>query len=180
MNKKRRAFTLFELMIVVVIIGIVYSLVLGRFDTKQYMKITKLDSLREILRAKHQEGVRVDLYLYDNCKKSALFLNSTYQEDMKINIKPEMFKNLKVYKSDQFGNERQISFAPVIIEDKLYKVCFKFTIFPNGSSSNYIVEQNEHYYIFPPYFEDVNQTQSLQEALSLFTHKDQKRISSYE
>ncbi len=180
MNKKRDAFTLFELMIVVVIIGIVYSLVLGRFDTKRYMKIAELGSLREIMRTKHKEGVRVDLYLYDNCEKSALFLNGEYQEDMKIDIKPKMFKNLKVYKSDQFANEREINFSPVVIDDKLYKVCFQFTVFPNGSSSNYIVEQDGRYIIFPPYFEDVNQTNSLQEALTLFTHKNQKRIDSYE
>ncbi len=167
-------------MIVVVIIGIVYSLVLGKFDTKQYLKIAKLESLRDIMTTKHKEGTRLDLYIYDNCKKSALFINNEHQEEMKIDIKPKIFNNIKVYKSDRFGNERKIDFSPLIIDNKLYNVCFKYTVFPNSSASNYIIEQNNRFFVFPPYFEDVNQTDNLKEALLTFTHKDQKRIDSYE
>lgn len=180
MYQNKKAFTLFELMIVVMIIGIVYALVLGRMDPKQHMKILKLDSLRETLTQKHKEGQKFELVLYDNCKKSALFINEELQEELKIEIKPEMFENLTVYKSDPFGHERKIDFQPVIIEEKLHPVCFRYTVFPNGSSSNYIVMQKNKYYIFPPYFEDINVTETLEEALTLFTHEKEKRISVYE
>jgi len=179
-NKTSRAFTLFELMIVVLIIGIVYALVLGRMNPKQYMKIVTLDSLRDTMTAHHREGQRVDLILYENCRKSALFVNGEYQEKMHINIKPEMFEKAEVYKSDPFGHARKITFPPQIIGDKLEPVCFRYTIFPNGSGSNYIIRQKDKYYVFPPYFEDVNVTDSMEEALARFTHEKAKKISAYE
>lgn len=167
-------------MVVVMIIGIVYALVLGRFNPKEHIKIVQLDSLRDILTQKHKEGQRLDLVLYDKCTKAALFINNAYQEKMDINLKPSLFQGIKVYKSDPFGHERKITFTPVIIGEKLKPVCFHFTVYPNGSASNYIVSQNERYYVFPPYFEDVNVTDSMEEALARYTHEKEKRITSYE
>ncbi len=180
MKQSKNAFTLFELMIVVMIIGIVYALVLGRLDPKQHIEIVKLDSLRDAMLQKHKEGQRLDLILYDNCKKSALLLNGTYQEEIKIDLEPKLFQDITVYKSDTFGHERKIDFLPVIIDDRLEPVCFRYTVYPNGSASNYIVAQKENYYIFPPYFEDVNVTSSLEEALALFTHEKEKKITFHE
>lgn len=180
MAQEKKAFTLFELMVVVMIIGIVYALVLGRFNPKQHLKIVQLDSLRDILTQKHKDGQRLDLVLYDKCHKSALFINNEYQEKMDINLKPRLFEGIKTYKSDPFGHEREITFTPVIIEDKLVPVCFHYTIYPNGSASNYIVEQKGKYYVFPPYFEDINVTDSMEEALALFTHEKEKKITAYE
>jgi len=176
----KNAFTLFELMVVVMIIGIVYALVLGRLDPKQHMKIVRLDSLRDVMMQKHKEGQRLDLVLYDHCKKSALLVNGDLQEKMKINLKPELFQDITVYKSDPFGHERKISFPPRVIDEHLEPVCFQYTIFPNGSGSSCIIAQNEKFYIFPPYFEDVNVTESLEEALALFTHEKEKKITFHE
>jgi len=119
--QEKKAFTLFELMVVVMIIGIVYALVLGRFNPKQHIKIVQLASLRDILTQKHKEGQRLDLILYDKCQKATLFINNEKQEKMDINLKPRLFEGIKVYKSDPFGHERKISFTPVIIEDKIEK-----------------------------------------------------------
>jgi len=178
----RNAFTLFELMIVVLIIGIVYALVLGHFDPKQRIKVFSLSSLRDTLSQIHHEGQRIDLVVYGKCKKTAYFINNELQEKMKVDISDTIFQDLKVYKSDPFGHEREISFTPVIINDRLEPVCFKYTIYPNGSGSNYIVfkKSEEKYYIFPPYFEDVNSTDSLEEALALFTHEKEKKITFHE
>ena len=162
------------------IIGIVYALVLGQFNPKHHIKVVQLESLRDILTQKHLEGQRLDLILYDKCQKATLFLNGEPQKKMNINLKPTLFKNLKVYKSDPFGHEREVHFNPVIIEDKLIPVCFQFTVYPNGSASHYIIQKEAKYYVFPPYFEEVNITDSMEEALTLFTHDKEKRIIAYE
>ncbi len=167
-------------MVVVLIIGIVYGLVLGKFNPKQYVQLATFKTLKSAIIAKWKEGDRIDLYLYDNCKKSALFKNGEYQEKMTINIKPKMFSDITVYKTDPFEHERKIDFVPIVIDDKLQPVCFQFTLYPNGSSSNYIVKQKEQYFVFHPYFEDVNETETLEDALEDFTHQKQKKISSYE
>jgi len=179
-HKQKAGFTLFELMVVVLIIGIVYSIVLGQFDPKQRVEIVKLQTLKNSLLSHWQEGKRIDLILYDKCTKSALFKNGTYQEDMNINLKPAMFKDITIYKNDAFDHEREIIFSPIIIEDKIEPVCFVFSIFPNGGSSSYIIAQKGKYYIFYPYFEDVNITDTLEDALEQFTHQKYKKISSYE
>ena len=179
-SKQRHAFTLFELMIVVVIIGVVYSLVLGRMNPKQHMKIVKLESLRDTLTQYHKEGERLELVLYDKCKKIALFINNELQEEMKVNIAPTLFTDVEVFKSDPFGHERKINFMPRVIDNRLEPICFAYTIFPNGSGSNFIIKKQEQYYVFPPYFEDVNITDSMEEALAYYTHEKEKRISSYE
>jgi len=181
-KQNRKAFTLFELMIVVLIIGIVYALVLGRLDPKQHMKIASLKALRDTMTAKHHEGQRLDLYIYGKCDKAALFVNGEYREKMHVDLAVSLFENLEVYKSDPFGHERKINFVPVRIEDKLEPVCFRYTVFPNGSASNYIVHQikKDRYIVFPPYFEDVNETDSLEEALALFTHEKEKKITFHE
>lgn len=167
-------------MVVVLIIGIVYALVLGRFNPKQYVEIATLQNLKSALTSKWKDGERVDLYLYDKCRKSALFKNGEYQEKITINIKPKMFSDLTIYKTDPFDHERKIDFSPVVIEDKLQPVCFQFTLFPNGSSSNYIVKQKEKYFVFHPYFEDLNITETMEDALENFTHQKDKKIASYE
>jgi hypothetical protein len=167
-------------MIVVLIIGIVYALVLGRMNPKQHMKIVNLESLRDILIQHHKPGERLDLVLYDKCKKIALFVNDELQEEMKVDINPSLFSDTEVFKSDPFGHERKIDFMPRVIDDKLVPVCFQYTIFPNGSGSNFIIKKKNRFYIFPPYFEDVNVTDSMDEALAYFTHEKEKRISSYE
>ncbi len=167
-------------MIVVVIIGIVYALVLGRMNPKERISIVDLASLRDTLMQYQRPGERLELVLYDKCKKMSFFRNGEKEEKLKADISPALFSDIVVYKSDPFGHERQIDFMPRVIDDRLEPVCFSFTIFPNGSGSSYIVRKENRFYIFPPYFEDVNITDSMEEALALFTHEKEKRIGSYE
>ncbi len=168
MKKLRRpAFTLFEIMIVVLIIGVVYSLVLGTFDPKKSVKVITLEHIKDALSPHWEKGKRVDFYIYNRCQKSALLVNGELQEELNIDISLDIFKDIKVYKNDIHSSEREIEFAPVLIDEKLYKVCFQYTIFPNSSASSYVVKSGDRYYAFFPYFRDTYITSKLRDALDM-------------
>ncbi len=168
MKKLRRpAFTLFEIMIVVLIIGVVYSLVLGTFDPKKSVKVITLEHIKDALSPHWAKGKRVDFYIYDRCQKSALLVNGELQEEIDIDISLDIFKDIKVYKNDIHSSEREIEFTPVLIDEKLHKVCFKYTIFPNSSASSYVVKSGDRYYAFFPYFKATYITSKLRDGLDM-------------
>jgi len=176
----RKAFTLFELMVVVMIIGVVYALVLGSFDPKKSIKVITLKDIKSALLPHWIKGKQVDLYVYDKCKKSALFVNGELKEDLKVNIDSYIFKDIKVYKSALRGDRREIKFTPVIIDDRVKKVCFQYTIFPNGSSSSYIVKSGKNYYVYFPYFEDTYITTDFDDAKEKYQNNEITKITAHE
>lgn len=164
---RRSAFTLFEIMIVVLIIGVIYSLVLGTFDPKKSIKVITLEHIKSALSPHWKKGKRVDFYIYDRCQKSALLVDDELQEEINIDISLDIFKDVKVYKNDIHSGEREIEFSPVLIDEKLHKVCFRYTIFPNSSSSSYVVKSGKKYYAFFPYFKESYITSKLSDALQM-------------
>jgi prepilin-type N-terminal cleavage/methylation domain-containing protein len=179
-TKLRKAFTLFELMVVVMIIGVVYALVLGSFDPKKSIKVITLKDIRSALSPHWTKGKKIDLYIYDRCKKSALFINDEIKDDIKVNIDSNLFKNIKVYKTAVTGDRREIKFTPVIIDNRVKKVCFQYTIFPNGSSSSYIIKSGKNYYVYFPYFENTYVTTDFDEAKERYQNSEFTKITAHE
>lgn len=179
-NLNRKAFTLFELMVVVMIIGVVYSLVLGSFDPKKSIKIVTLQYIKDALSPYWTKGVKVELVVYDRCRESALLINNEIQEEIETNINADMFKGIKVYKNDRHNGEREITFAPILVENRLHKVCFRFTLFPNGSNSSYVAKSGKRYYTYFPYFEETYVTTKLDDALEVAQKKEFTKITTHE
>lgn len=157
-------------MIVVLIIGIVYALVLSNFNTKKKVHILDVKDIKEALIPLWEKGKRVDFYLYDKCQKSAIFINNIHQEEVKATIDTSKFENVEVFKIDPRGEQKRYTFTPIMIENKLHKVCFQYTLFPNGSNSSYILKNKGKYYLFYPYFHDVKITQDIDEAIELLEY----------
>ena len=157
-NLIKKAFTLFELILVVIIIGLVYSLVLGKISNKKNIEVQSLKDLKNIL---IKNNIK-ELIVYDKCKKTKP--NS---------ITPEIFNNIKVY-TVRNENIEKIEFNPIKIKDDIFDVCLKFEINDNKSSSSYIIKQNEKYYVFHPYFQKTKVFDSEDEAISDFINKKEK------
>ena len=169
---KRTAFTLFELIIVVALIGIIYSLVLSNFHTKKDIKVSKLQDLKQSLLPLWKDGKRVELIIYNNYKDVILSTNGDINESYKPDIKISEFKDVEAYNIDQYGEIKKVEFAPIISQDgDTKKVDLKFCIYPNGSSSHYILKRGNEYFVFYPYFEDINITYDEQSAKEAYTHK---------
>lgn len=176
----KKAFTLFELIIVVIIIGVVYALVLGNFNPKNSVKIPTLHTIKESLLPYWQKGSLVELIVYDNCNESAVFVNSYYDEPKETDLNLAMFKDIEVFRIDQYDNAQKINFAPAIIDEKIQNSCFRFTLFPNGSSSSYIVKSGKEYIVFFPFFESPEIYTDLGDALEHYQHKSYTRITAHE
>ena len=164
------------MIIVVSLIGIIYTVVLQNFNTKKNVQILKIQHLKESLLPLYKRGKRIDLYIYNDCKKASLFINGEVQEAYKPKINIGEYENIKILKLDNMGELQEVEFPPIIIDEKLQKVCFNFTIFKNGSSSSYILKKDKKYYIYYPYFGDVNISTDQDEAIELFTHKDYRGV----
>ena len=164
-------------MIVVMLVGIVYALVLSNFNTKKKVQVLHLYNIKEALLPFWKKGKQIDFYLYDNCQKSAIFINDNFQEEIEVDIQLSEFDKVEVYRPDNRGENQKQEFTPIMIEKKLHKVCFKYTLFPNGSNSSYILKKDKLYYIFYPYFQDVNKTDDLSQATDMLQHKHYKGVT---
>jgi prepilin-type N-terminal cleavage/methylation domain-containing protein len=179
-NLNRKAFTLFELMVVVMIIGVVYSLVLGSFNPKNSLTITNIQNLKNALSKYWTKNNQVDFYVYDRCSKSILFINGEPKKDIKLDINNKLFKNIKAYKLDRYGSKQLLEFSSVRLEKKIYKSCFKYSIFANGSSSSYVIKNNNKFYTLYPYFEDTKVSKNFDDAFELYKQTELTKITTYE
>ncbi len=167
-------------MVVVMIIGVVYALVLGSFDPKKSVKIVTLQYITDALTPYWTKGTKVELVVYDRCRESALLINDEIKEDIETDIDTNMFKDIKVYKNDRHNGEREITFSPILVDNRLHKVCFRFTLFPNGSNSSFIVQSGKRFYAYFPYFEEAYVSTKLDDALEVYQKKEFTKINVHE
>ncbi len=173
---KKKAFTLFELMIVIVIIGAIYALVLSNFNTKKKVRIFKITNIKEALLPHWSKGKRLDFFLYDKCQKSAIFINGVYHDELEVDIDNALFDKVKIYKPDNRGEGQEEEFTPIMIDKKLQKVCFRYTLFPNGANSSFILKKDKLYMVFYPYFQETNSSEDLGDAIDMLQHKNYRGV----
>lgn len=159
---QKKAFTLLELLLVVLIIGIVYGLAVN--SIKQYGERTfvlSLETLPEYLKGFHRQN-RVTLLCTDACQECRVVVDGA--EVKKVD--PFIDGALRAYRFDAALGTRDIGFTPYYDEeDRESEVCFRFEIFPNGSSSEMIIELEEYVVDFPGYFGTPTRFDSLEEAI---------------
>jgi len=177
MNLKN-SFTLIELIIVVLLIGLVYSIAISSYSKKNNIKIDDLTKLKEkLLTFKTDEKDKITFVIYDNCKKNVVLINN---EPSYKDIDSNIDSNIEVYTIDMYGNPKQIEFSDIILDGKKENVCFKFNIFPNNSNDSYIVKQKKKYYVFKPYFEHIQISSNLKKAVDIyFDEKILPKIGAY-
>ena len=157
---KKKAFSLFELILVIILIGIVYSLVLGKITSRKNIHINNIKDLKATLL---HRGLK-KLIVYDKCTKT-----------IPNTINPNIFKNIEVYNLIN-NNIEKIEFNPIKIKDNIYDVCLKFEIFNNRSSSSFIIKKDKNYYVFHPYFRQTKVFDNIEDATDDLTNKKEKEI----
>jgi len=159
---QKKAFTLLELLLVVLIMGIVYGLVIN--SIKQYgdrsFALT-LETLPEYLMGFHRQN-HVTLLCTDACRDCRVMVEGTEVK----RVEPFIDGPIRAYRFDAALGTRDISFTPYYDEEEREsEVCLRFEIFPNGSSSEMIVEEEEYVVDFPGYFGTPTRFASLEEAI---------------
>jgi prepilin-type N-terminal cleavage/methylation domain-containing protein len=145
---QKRAFSLIELMIVIVIIGVVYSLALSRIKApKKEVVAPSLVTLKSYLRSFSKDHNRVELLCKDSCDACSLFVDGKKIKD----VKSFFDATVTFYRYDFFLGD-------VALERQS---CFDFSIDKEGVSDQVIIVYKDKAYDYTPYFDDVKVYDSL-------------------
>jgi len=155
----RKGFTLVELLIVIVLVSLVYSLGFNtiKLRKKEPKALTPLNLKDNIVSAEGFNG-QITLLCVDKCKTCLLRRNisSSYQPYAHgINL-----TDIKAYTIDASNSLVRIEYDRY--NDK--RVCLKMDFYPNGSSTQIILENNQATYFLPTYFEEAKEFESPEDA----------------
>jgi len=162
--KNRESFTLIELILVIVIMGIVYSFIGNTIFKKENSIIVKLNNLPEIARDLKKNPLEFIIYGRD-CTNLIWIYNREESLDVEYEININA-KDLKPYRFNNYGELDQFEFLDFRADNRIERVCFKFETFKNSSNSSYIIEdeKTDLFYLFRPYFRSVEIFKSLESA----------------
>ncbi|MEA3523357.1 MAG: prepilin-type N-terminal cleavage/methylation domain-containing protein [Campylobacterota bacterium] len=166
-----RAFTLFELLIVVLLIGILYGVFVHKLTKPPLANTDKL-TLKNIktFLADLPYKRKAEIICLEPCKECHVYLDGKKADEKGFSL---FTSSPNIYFPDTFGQIRTITFLPLIDKNHaINNVCFKFSLFNNKSSSHYAVENDEKYYLFDPYMKPVAVSKSFSDVTAFFDNSE--------
>lgn len=163
--KNRHGFTLFELLIVVLLIAILYGVFINKLqqnapkEQREQVTLTTLKKLLSQFPVQHEREV----ICTEPCKECRIYLDGHPLEEGELTL----FETPPtVWRPDPYGAYQPVTFSPLLDpRHEAKQVCFRFSLFRNGSSSSYIVQTGEkRYLVFRPYLFPVTEYASLDDA----------------
>ncbi|MDR3178109.1 MAG: hypothetical protein LBT96_03900, partial [Campylobacteraceae bacterium] len=153
MSRVRSAFTLFELLLVLLLIVISYGLFAQNFSaTSMEDESVKLEKLNLYLAEVGGDGNLISLRCIDDCSECRLLINNE-DTNSTLNIF-EKDSNVNAYSFDGKRLEKVTFDDYYISEYKRERVCFRLDVYPNGSSDKLVLEYKKKAYLFENYMED--------------------------
>jgi hypothetical protein len=162
-NKTLGAFTLIELIIVVMIISMVGFLVFSEAvkQNKQPQELTPL-TLKSILQNKFGTTEDMEFFCIAECKDCYIIKKGDilpYEGTVKLG------KDLEVYMVDKDNRLEQIEeFGRV----KDNKICFRYSLYHNGTTQQVILSNSSGVYYLPTYFGEPIEVDDIEEAKELW------------
>jgi len=171
-SKNRNSFTLIELILVIMIMGIAYSFIGNSLFKKENSIVIKLKNLPQIARSLEKKPLEFIIYGRD-CQKMVWLYNKTEPVEVKYKVKINA-KNIKAYKFNFYGELDEFQFQDLRVENRVEQVCLRFELFKNNSNSSYILEDksSELFYLFRPYFKRVEISKSFSEIEEQFLSEE--------
>ncbi len=158
---QKKAFTLIELLLVVVIIGVIYGLVINSMQRINDKEATlSFETLPSFLETMYQQN-SVAFVCIDNCKECALYVDDEKVKEIDSFMEDE--RVLHFWRFDANLGTQELRFTPVFDEDdREFDVCFRYEIFKDGSSSEMIIETQKQSYDYRGLSQQVTRFSSLQ------------------
>ncbi len=163
----RQAFTLIELIIVVMLISLMSFLVFSEAvqQTKKPDTITPLN-LKSVIKTEFPSNEDMEFFCIQNCRDCYIARGGNILP-FKGNI--NLGSNLEVYKMDKNNQLVKIeNFGRV----KDNRICFRFTLYKNGSSTELIISNDSGVYYLPSYFGKPMKLEDLDKAKELWLKED--------
>ena len=174
---KRNAFSLIELLIVVLIVGIVYTLAITNFENVKEGKIKPtLLNLKSNLQ-KLGKTNKAELICLDECKSCLVYVDGAVDTSSSKLYEEFLDEDVKVYKYDS-------NFGLVDLKNKVFfnsegqdeEICFSLSVDKNGVSEQVIVEYKEKFYDFSPYFTNTQVYSSASELIDIKEYLAQEAL----
>jgi prepilin-type N-terminal cleavage/methylation domain-containing protein len=159
----RRGFSLIELIVVVLIVSLIGFLVFSS-AIKQQTKIEVLDpsTLPKTLRKTFRGQGDVELFCIKKCQECYIIQNSKISAyDGGI----DFGKELEVHLLDDDNHFVHIDELGRV-KDK--KVCLRYHLYANGSTSQMVIKNNKGIYYLPSYFGKAKKVEDMEEAKELW------------
>ena len=159
----KKAFTLIELLIVVIIMGVVYTLAVNSFQDLKDGKIKiNLKNLKQYMQnIKHKDSV--ELICLDGCSTCRVYVDGELHEDVS-SFNEFLNDSVEVYRYDFLlgfvEQSKKIYFNKRNVEKD---VCFSLHVDKKAVSDQIVVVFKDKVYDFTSYFDDVNVYSSLDE-----------------
>lgn len=159
--KHRQAFSLLELMIVILIMSFAYMLVFGSMQrTQGAPKTLKAENLRNNLALQGLFYSESEFFCLDKCQKCYL-----YKEGETTDYESKMaLGDLTVYRMDRDDKLTKIDFGRYLD----HPVCLRFAMHHNGSTSQLVIQDKMGIYYLPSLFGKTMKINSLEEAEELW------------
>lgn len=143
----KKAFTLFELLIVVTIIGVVYTIFTQKLSMNKTTKSISLKNFIPWIMKQPFKDMASVVCLFDETEDGCrLYLDNKLQKDNRLKFFKK-FDDIKVYriKNDHF---EEIDFFPFVEEEIKRDVFFRLHILPNGGFKTTILQKNNTFFFY--------------------------------
>jgi prepilin-type N-terminal cleavage/methylation domain-containing protein len=157
--KKRQGFTLIELILVIFIVGLIYAVGFSKFEiTSSKPKALSPLNLKEVLQGSKLFRDQITLLCVNECKSCLLREGihgafAPYESGIDLT-------NIKAYIIDREDSLLALRYERY--DDQ--PICLKFDIYPNGSSTQLILEDEKRSYFLPSYFDAPQAFDTLDDA----------------
>ncbi len=165
---RRSAFSLIELLIVVLIVGVVYTLAISNFDNVKENKIKPtLLTLKSSLNGLDKKQ-KAELICLDECESCLVYIDSELDQNLSEVYEEFFDQEPTTYRYDQsFGLVRlknRIIFNKEGVDEE---VCFSLSVDRNGVSEQVVVEYKDRFYDFTPFFKSTQVYRSESELVGI-------------
>ena len=161
----KKAFSLIELMIVIVIIGVIYTLAVSKLQNVGTQKLVPtFSNLKEYLFTYVKKDTKeVRLLCLDDCKSCNLYVDSVKQEK---EIEPFFDDSVEVYRYDFVQGVVEMQESTFFNQEgRQENVCFSFSMNKDLVSDQVIVVYEEKAYDYTNYFTPTKVYDHLEELL---------------
>ncbi len=163
MNKK--AFTLTELIIVIILVSVIYLLAFSNFSFFNTSSKVKLENLKSYLKNQKFEN-NLKLICLQRENECLILLDNEYSEK----IKNPFNKIRTVYNDDK--DRKRVYFDDLKVNDMYERVSLFFYLNNKGQHSNYIIETNNNLVVL----DSLEETFKTYDNLSKYLQEKEKNI----
>ncbi len=168
----KKAFTLFELLIVILIIGLVYALMIQNFSfsskSKDGLSLANLPEKMKKDFAKTSQ--KVTLRCFDECSKCKFYLGKKTKETKALF---EKHSSLDLYTLVDESLKR-LELGEFYENEQFKELCFEYSLYPNKSSDKLVLEYKDKFYLYDNLFEKTMVFSSLSEAREAWLEQKRK------